>query len=285
MIAASMPRALINILLLLVLSSFVLAQGGLDILEQPVHARAAAVGINDDALRNPHLLADPGLQHQVVLAAWSRISDVGGVQLESQQQRWAFGLDVVRVGDLEARGNTPSVEPLNTFQYSVLRANAAYGWNVQGLAVGVALEAIQERSQDASALGFATNISASYPVLSSIYTAAGLRHLGRMADLNSQRSDLPTEAWIHFRKSFDQIDVELEFNTGPAPLKAGVDVGVIRILHFMGGLQFENADDGIRLHPSLGFVLDRQQFSLGFALSDLTHSLGMRQHFSLYWNF
>lgn len=283
MIDAGMRVAVIIVILFSGTSLF--GQGGLDVLGQARSAPDAALGLTQDVLRQPHLLNAEGGQSETILSAWSWIADIGGLDLVARNNNTALAIDVLRVGDLEYRGETPSSEPISNFQYSLVELSAAYGKEFGKLSSGVGVSLIRERSLNSSALGAALHFSVEYPLLQGFNSSAGIRHLGRMQNLNNESSKLPTEVWASLSRSFNQSRVVIELNTGPTPIQIGASYDLIRTLRLMGGVQVENSDDGAQLHPSVGFLLTAQQFKLGFALSDLLHDVGMRQHYTLYWDF
>jgi len=271
--------------MLLILSTSILGQGGLDILAQPRHAASAAMGLNSDPIRQPHYLAAQNNEPIAVLNMWSWVADVSGLGLNIESGSWAAGIHVYRAGELEVRDEIPIRDPVSRFDYSLVSSGLGYGRSLDDLEIGVGLELIRERSLNASAWGVVLNTSASYPLIAGLQTSAGIRHLGGMQDLNTEASDLPTELWLRVNKNLDQLDLNLELNSGPAPVHMAGSYQLIRTIQLLAGLQLETGSEGLDLHPSTGLLINRHEFSLGFALSDLAHPLGMRQHYSLYWNF
>lgn len=270
--------------LLTIMTASLLAQGGLDILNQPQNALSAGLGLNLDPLRQPHLLAAEKRLPQATLGTWSRADQVSGADVNLEGTSMAAGLRVISVTDIEVRENRPTLDPISTFDYSLITANAAYGHQFGALQAGVGFQVLRERSLGASALGFALHVSAEYPLLSGWTTAAGIRNLGIMGKLENEASEIPAEAWLRIARQVGKLHLQSELNSGPVPLHLGTDFELARTIHLLGGLQLETAEE-LALRPSAGLVVSLQQFRLGFALSDLAHPLGMRQHYTLFWNF
>jgi len=84
---------------------------------------------------------------------------------------------------------------------------------------------------------------------------------------------------------FNQLSVLAELNSGSFPNAVGLSYSLLDKFEIMGGFQVEAADPDVRIHPSAGFTADWSNFTLGYSIYQLNHTLGARHFISLFWNY
>lgn len=267
--------------LMLMLFGLVIGQSSWDVLTLPSDSRDAALGINMNPLVRPAELAGE-TQVEITLSGWNWIEDIQGAHLGVELDRSYLGVTAVNFGEIEYRGDVPSEEPISTFSYSIFSLGGAYALEWNQIMLGAAAEFLYERTLDTSSTGLSVNLSGAYPLSDQIKVSGGLRHLGY---LSSASADLPTEAWLGADMSMDNLGVTAEFNTGSFPFALGASYEFAGVFDVIGGVQMENAEPSIRLHPSIGFTASWTNFRLGYTNYQLSHKLGSRHFLSLYWRY
>lgn len=267
--------------LILTLFGLVIGQSGWDVLTIPTDSRDAALGMNMNALVRPAELASD-TQSEITLSGWNWIDDIQSAHLGVELERSYFSVTAVNFGEIEYRNDVPSEEPISTFSYSIFALGGAYALEWNQIMLGAAAEFLYERTLDTSSTGLSVNLSGAYPLSDQIKVSGGLRHLGY---LSSESADLPSEAWLGADMRMNSLGVNAEFNTGSFPFALGASYEFAGVFDVIGGVQMENADPSIRIHPSIGFTASWTNFSLGYTNYQMCHRLGSRHFLSLYWSY
>ncbi|MCF7807288.1 MAG: hypothetical protein K9N38_02050 [Candidatus Marinimicrobia bacterium] len=270
--------------LIIVLIGLVNGQSSWDVLTLPTDARDAALGINLNPLVRPAELAGD-TEPEMTLSGWSWIEDIQGAHLGVELQQAFLGVTAVNFGEFEYRDDVPSLEPLSTFGYSIFSFGGAYALEWDQLRLGLATELLYERTVNASSVGLSMNLSGAYPISDQLQVGAGMRHLGLVSALDSEATDLPTEAWLAGKVYINELDLYTELSSGSFPLSLGMSYEFADIFEAIGGLQLESTEPSLRVHPSIGFTVNLANFRLGYSNYQMSHKLGSRHFLSLYWNY
>jgi len=268
----------------LLLATSLWAQSGLDILSIPTDARNAALGLSlSPTIKPTRLLTHP--ESSVTMSVWNWVDDIQGAYLGIASEDIHVSIQAMNSGDIEYRTEIPTEDPISTFEYNIFNAGGSYGKQLGPVIAGLGAELIHERSLNASATHVSMNLAAAYPLGSHLIASAGLRHLGLGAKLDEEKTELPSEAWLELDAQLGDLNAVTEFASGAFPLVMGLSYDLLDRFEFLGGVQVESADAGLRFHPSAGFTADWSNFTLGYAIHQFAHTLGPRHYFSLYWNY
>jgi len=274
----------IRLALILGLLSTSLSAQGIDIFSQAPDASSAGLAVIQNPLYIPHNL-NQTTAPSASFTAWSWVADIGGANLSVQNGSWIFGLQSSVVDNIEVRGDEPSLDPLSTYQYSVLAFGLGYGFEIKDFNAGLSVNVVREQGLNEKVWGMAVNASSGFALSENGAVAYGLRNLGRMGTLESQRSDLPNELWLSYVHKTDTFSWLAEINTGNRPLAAGLQYTPVSRLRINTGVQLESTRDELRLHPAAGIEFDWDNFSLALALSQITHPVAQRNFLTFIWNY
>ena len=259
-------------------------QSSLDILNTPTDARAASLGVNQSPMLKPsRILSHP--DRRVNLSLWNWIADIQGGTIGIGLEKVYLSFQAFSSGDLEYRDETPSVDPVSTFSYTLFNTGAAYAREIGPLRGGVALSYLYERTLNASASGLSFSLSGAYTVSDRLILSGGLRNMGFTQTLDEESTTLPSEAWVELDLSLAGFDFISELNSGSIPVSMGLGYPILDRFEILGSIQLEPADPDLRIHTSFGFTADWDNFILGYSLYQFDHSLGPRHFISLYWKY
>lgn len=262
------------------------AAGGLSVLLYPMTVRSAGMAQLLDPVNTPTTLYRlPDRQADV--SAWQWISGVNGLAITVNRQPVAVTLNYFNTAGLEYRDEVPSELPQYDFGYSNAAVGITIGQLLGNIQTAANVQYLWERTLDYSAGGMDLNVAASLNLFENLLLTGGVRHVGFMSDLNEQSSELPTATFLQIGYSGEQLGLTGELSSGDFPVKLGGEVTFMTLIHLYSGLQMGRDVDGagIDFHPSAGFELDLQTFTLGYALYQLNHVLSPRQYISLAWRF
>ena len=271
-------------LLTISLTAMLFGQSSYDILNLPTDARGAAMGVNLSPLVRPsQVLADD--PKQITLSGWNWVADIQGAYLGADLNRSHVSVLAVNFGEFEARNDIPTEDPISTFGYSLFSVGGAYAIEMNQFTLGLGAELIYERTLNASSTGMALSLAASYPVNSDLEISSGVRRLGNGGELDSAQTELPSELWAAVDFTLNDLTILTELNTGSYPLAVGVSYRIADIIEVLGGMQIELAEPSMRIHPSLGLSVSRENFTVAYTNYQMSHRLGSRHFLSLYWRY
>lgn len=273
-----------RIFMMLIMVGMAWSQTGFDILSTPTDARDASLGLTLNPIVKPtRILTHP--EASVTLSVWNWVADIQGAYMGIALKNAQLSFQATNSGVLEYRDDTPSEEPLSTFEYNVFNTGGAYAREMGALTLGVGGELVHERSLNASATSLSLNLAAAYPLGDHLLLSSGIRHFGASGKLDQESTTFPTEGWLELDANFDHLSLLAEFNSGSFPAAMGLSYSLMGTFQLMGGMQIESADPDVQFHPSAGFTANWSNFTLGYSLYQLTHSLGPRHFISLFWNY
>ena len=273
-----------RIFIVLAMVGMVLCQTGFDILSTPTDARDASLGLTlNPTIKPTRILTHP--ESSVTLSVWNWVADIQGAYMGIALDNTHVSFQAMNSGELEYRNDIPTQEPLSTFQYNLFNTGAAYAREVGPIILGLGGELVYERSLNASATSLSFNLAAAYPVSDHLFLSSGVRHFGISGELDEESTKLPSELWLEVAADFNQLSVMTEINNGSFPAALGLSYALLDKFQLMGGLQVESADPDLRFHPSAGFTADWSNFTLGYSIYQLNHTLGARHFISLFWNY
>ncbi len=280
-----MPSSMLKrIILTLTIIGMVWGQSGFDILSTPTDARDASLGLSLNPIIKPtRILTHP--ESAVTLSVWNWVADIQGAYMGIALDHTYLSFQAMNSGELEYRNDIPTEEPLSTFQYNLFNTGGAYAKEVGPFILGLGGELVYERSLNASASSLALNLAAAYPVNDHLNVSSGLRHFGVSGKLDEESTTLPAEMWLEADANFDQLSLLTEINTGAFPFAAGLSYSLLNKFELMGGFQLESADPDMRIYSSAGFTAEWSNFTLGYSIYQLNHTLGARHFISLFWNY
>ncbi len=264
--------------------SLLWSQSSLDILSSPMDNRDAAMGINLSPIVKPtRILTHPG--QTATLNVWNWVADIQGATIGLGLDNTYLSVQAMHSGEIEIRNDIPTEEPLSTFEYTLFDFSAAHAHQWQKLTLGLGAELVYERTLNASATGLAFNAAAAYRVSSQYQVATGLRHFGVMGKLDEESTELPTELWLEIEVQLKNFLLLAELNSGSIPISLGFSYAPLKRFEFMTGVQIESTDPSVTVHPSAGFTTAWTNFTLGYSIYQMDHTLGPRQYITLYWDY
>jgi hypothetical protein len=273
-----------RIFVMLAMVGLVWSQTGFDILSTPTDARDASLGLTLNPIIKPtRILTHP--EASVTLSVWNWVADIQGAYMGIALDNIHLSFQAMNSGELELRNDIPTEEPLSTFQYNIFNTGAGYAREMGPVILGLGAELVYERSLNASATSLSLNLAAAYPVGDHFILSSGMRHFGISGELDKESTSLPSELWLEVDADFNQLSVMTEINSGSFPAAVGLSYSLMDKFQLMGGIQLESADPDLRLHPSAGFTADWSNFTLGYSIYQLNHTLGARHFISLFWNY
>jgi len=259
-------------------------QSSLDILSTPTDTRDAALGINlSPSVKPTRILTHPN--QSVTLNVWNWVADIQGATMGIGLDNTFLGVQAMHSGEIEVRDKIPTEQPLSTFEYTLFDMSAAHAHQWQDVTIGLGAQLIYERTLNASATGLAFNFAAAYQLSDKYLVSGGIRHFGVTGKLDEESTDLPTELWAGVDAQFENFSVLMELNNGPIPTSAGVSYALFKRFELMAGIQVESTDPSATVHPSAGFTASWTNFTLGYAIYQMDHTLGPRQFITLYWDY
>ncbi len=260
------------------------SQTGFDILSTPTDARDASLGLSlNSTIKPTRILTHP--ESTVTLSVWNWVADIQGAYMGIALNNAHLSFQAMNSGELEYRNEIPTDEPLSTFQYNLFNTGGAYAREMGPVYVGIGGELIYERSLNASATSIALNLAAAYSVNDHLLLSTGFRHFGVSGELDSESTAFPSEMWVEVDAEFGQLSLMAELNNGSIPAAVGFSYSPMEKFVLLGGLQIEPADPDLRIHPSAGFTADWSNFTFGYSIYQLNHTLGARHFISLFWNY
>lgn len=273
-----------QIIIVLAMVGMVWSQTGFDILSTPTDARDASLGLTlNPTVKPTRILTHP--ESSVTLSVWNWVADIQGAYMGIALKNAHLSLQAMNSGELEYRNEIPSEEPLSTFEYNLFNTGGAYAREIGPVILGLGGELIYERSLNASATSLSLNLAAAYPVNDHLWVSGGFRHFGVSGELDEESTKLPAELWLEVDADFNHLSVLAEVNGGSIPSAIGLSYSLLEKFELMGGIQIESADSDMRIHPSAGFTADWSNFTLGYSMHQLNHTLGARHFISLFWNY
>lgn len=272
------------IVLFLLMMGLAWGQSGLDILSTPTDARDASLGMTlNPTVKPTRILTNP--ESVVTLSVWNWVSDIQGAYMGLAMNHAHLSFQATNSGELEYRNEVPTDEPLSTFQYNIFNTGGAYAGYFGPFILGIGGELVYERSLNANSTNLSLNIAGAFPVNETLIASAGVRHFGMGSNLDEESTQLPSELWLEIDAIINEVMVMAEFNNGSFPAALGLSYTLLDKFELMGGFQLEPADPDLRIHPSAGFTADWSNFTLGYSIYQLNHTLGARHFISLYWNY
>lgn len=256
----------------------------LDVLQLSHDAVTAGSSLLADPVLDPARLNQP-IASKLHIGGWNWIAGINGVNLNWEQDHWAMGLRTVLVDDIEVRGDTPTSEPLSTSQYSLVMSSLARGFDLRGFQVGIGASVLRERGLQSKAWGAGLHASVASRLGDNIEIGAGIRHLGAMQALESEAADLPTDFWGRIDYHRKALTAGTEISLSERPLRAGISYSLIHGVTVSTGFVLDAGESKTTFLPSAGLAIDREPFTIALAFTDLTHTLGSRQFFSLIWHY
>ncbi len=273
-----------RIALVLTMIGMVWSQSGLDILSTPTDARDASLGLTlNPTVKPTRMLSHP--ESAVTFSVWNWVADIQGAYMGIALENVHLSFQAMNSGELEYRNEIPTEEPLSTFQYNIFNTGAAYARELGPLILGLGAELVYERTLNASASSLAINLATAYKLSDGLLISGGLSHFGISGELDEQSTGLPSEMWIAADVNFNAVSVMAEVNNGSFPTAVGLSYALLENFEFMAGIQIESADPDLRVYPSAGFTADWSNFSLGYCIYQMNHTLGARHFISLFWNY
>ena len=260
------------------------SQTGFDILSTPTDARDASLGLTlNPTVKPTRILTHP--ESTVTLSVWNWVADIQGAYMGIALNNAHLSFQALNSGELEYRNDIPTEDPLSTFQYNLFNTGGAYARELGPVILGFGGELVYERSLNASATSLSVHLAVAYPVSDHLFVSGGMRHFGISGELDAESTKLPSEMWLEVDADFGQFSLMTEVNNGSLPAAAGLTYSLLDKFQFMGGIQIEPADPDLRIHPSAGFTTDWSNFSLGYSIYQMNHTLGARHFISLFWNY
>lgn len=273
-----------RIFLVLTMMGLAWGQTGFDILSTPTDARDASLGLTlNPTVKPTRILTHP--EAAVTLSVWNWVADIQGAYMGVALNNVHLSFQAMNSGELEYRNEIPTEEPLSTFQYNLFNTGGAYAREFGPVILGLGGELVYERTLNASSTSLALNLAAAYPLNDRFIVSGGLRHFGLSGELDEETTKLPSEMWVEVDAQFNQLSVLAELNSGSFPNAVGLSYSLLDKFEIMGGFQVEAADPDVRIHPSAGFTADWSNFTLGYSIYQLNHTLGARHFISLFWNY
>jgi len=273
-----------QIILALMMVGMALGQSGFDILSTPTDSRDASLGLTlNPTVKPTRILTHP--ESSVTLSVWNWVADVQGAYMGIALNNAHLSFQAMNSGDLEYRNDIPTEEPLSTFQYNIFNAGGSYAKAFGSFILGLGTELIHERSLNANATSLSLNMAAAYPMSESLIASGGVRHFGISNELDEESTQLPSEMWLEVDATLGQLSVMGEVSDGAFPTALGLSYTLMDKFELMGGIQLESADPDMRVHPSAGFTADWSNFTLGYSIYQMNHTLGARHFISLFWNY
>ncbi|MBC8377240.1 MAG: hypothetical protein H8E26_14440 [FCB group bacterium] len=261
-----------------------LSQTGFDILSTPTDARDASLGLTlNPTVKPTRILTHP--ESTVTLSVWNWVADIQGAYMGISLNNTHLSFQALNSGELEYRNDIPTEEPLSTFQYNLFNTGAAYARELGPVILGFGGELVYERSLNASATSLSLNLAAAYQVRDYLVLSGGIRHFGVSGELDEESTTLPSEMWVEADANFNQLTVFAEVNNGSFPNAVGLSYLLLDKFELMGGFQIEAADPDPRIYPSAGFTADWSNFTLGYSIYQMNHTLDARHFISLFWNY
>jgi len=195
-------------------------QSSFDILNTPTDSKAAALGLTLNPVIKPTLLLTRPRQ-AVTLNVWNWVAGIQGATMGLELHDSYLNVQAMHSGELEYRNDTPSVEPLSTFEYTLFDLGVAHAFQWQQLSLGIGAELVYERTLNASATGLSFNLASAYRLNKRLLLGAGLRHFGFTGKLDEAATTLPSEAWADLQLQFTKLALYSELNSGSLPLASG----------------------------------------------------------------
>jgi len=260
------------------------SQSGFDILSTPTDARDASLGLSlNPTVKPTRILTHP--ESAVTLSVWNWVADIQGAYMGIALDKAHLSFQAMNSGELEYRNEIPTEEPLSTFQYNLFNTGGAYARAWGPVMLGLGAELVYERTLNASATSLSLNLATAYRASDHWLVSGGLRHFGVSGKLDEESTKLPSEVWLEVDADFKQLSVMTEVNNGSLPAALGLSYALLERFELMGGFQLEAADPDLRIHPSAGFTAAWSNFTFGYAIYQLNHTLGARHFISLFWNY
>lgn len=273
-----------RIILSLTMIGMVWCQSGFDILSTPTDARDASLGLSlNPTVKPTRILTHP--EHAVTLSVWNWVADIQGAYMGIALDNAHLSFQAMNSGELEYRNDIPTEEPLSTFQYNLFNTGGAYARAWGPVILGLGAELVYERTLNASATSLSLNLAAAYPLSNNFLVSGGFRHFGVSGELDEESTELPSAMWLEADANFKQLNILAEISNGSFPAAFGLSYSLMEKFELMGGIQIESADPDIRIHPSAGFTADWSNFTFGYSMYQLNHTLGARHFISLFWNY
>ncbi|MYF40652.1 MAG: PorV/PorQ family protein [Rhodothermaceae bacterium] len=119
-----------------------------------------------------------------------RAYDIAAQLPAGRNSAWGLSLTATDSGDMEAR--TQPGEPEGTFSAQFINAGVSYARAIRGLRIGITGRYLRERIFDTNASGYAFDAGIQADLLSrSLNVGASVRNIGRMSELEFERTPLP----------------------------------------------------------------------------------------------
>ncbi|MCY3613876.1 MAG: PorV/PorQ family protein [Bacteroidetes bacterium] len=119
-----------------------------------------------------------------------RAYDIAAQLPAGRNSAWGLSLTATDSGDLEAR--TQPGEPDGMFSAQFINAGVSYARAIRGLRIGITGRYLRERIFDTNASGYAFDAGIQADLLSrSLNVGASVRNIGRMSELEFERTPLP----------------------------------------------------------------------------------------------
>ena len=119
-----------------------------------------------------------------------RAYDIAAQLPAGRNSAWGLSLTATDSGDLEAR--TQPGEPEGMFSAQFINAGVSYARAIRGLRIGITGRYLRERIFDTNASGYAFDAGIQADLLSrSLNVGASVRNIGRMSELEFERTPLP----------------------------------------------------------------------------------------------
>ena len=119
-----------------------------------------------------------------------RAYDIAAQLPAGRNSAWGLSLTATDSGDMEAR--TQPGEPEGMFSAQFINAGVSYARAIRGLRIGITGRYLRERIFDTNASGYAFDAGIQADLLSrSLNVGASVRNIGRMSELEFERTPLP----------------------------------------------------------------------------------------------
>ena len=119
-----------------------------------------------------------------------RAYDIAAQLPAGRNSAWGLSLTATDSGDMEAR--TQPGEPEGMFSAQFINAGVSYARSIRGLRIGITGRYLRERIFDTNASGYAFDAGIQADLLSrSLNVGASVRNIGRMNELEVERTPLP----------------------------------------------------------------------------------------------
>ena len=259
-------------------------KAGFVLLREGVGARAAAMGEAQTAVAgdqtaafwNPAGVAAMQGKH-FILAHHRSFQGIkqgyGGWAYGNDRRGLALSLGVYGAGGLEAR-REPTATPAGTFSVYDLNAGLSFAQKIgQRIYVGFSVRALHENIGPESAWGMSADGGVLYRLSENLMLGASYRNLGRMAQLDRERTPLPRVfrmgvAWS-WRTWIATADFRLPA-AGNRGANFGLEYGVMGRLFLRGGIQ--TGHDTRML--SFGMGITRRNWRVDYAFVPASQGLG-----------